>query len=397
MKQLSESAHWLGVTDWTTQYFHGYGLSTHRGTSYNSYLIKDEKIAVVDGVMASFADQWLENLEQLVDFSKIDYVISNHSETDHSGSLLALMEKAPQAKVIVTQKGKEHVQKQCHKDWNFQVVKTGDKISLGSKEVIFVEAKMLHWPDSMMTYLTGDNILFSNDAFGQHYATSSIFNDEAEMDEVYQEAIKYFTNILTPFRPMLLKKIEELKKLNLPIQMIAPSHGIIWRDNPMQVVEKYVEWASDYAEPRVTLLYDSMWDNTEIMTKAIAKGLHAAGVDYKMHHMVTADKNDIMTDIFRSKGVLLGSPTINNRYLPTTSPVLEEIRCLRFTNKMAATFGSYGWTGESPKLLAAHLEESKFEIVQEPLKVKFTPTEEELEQCFQFGKSFGEKVLSKFE
>ncbi|MDW7672946.1 MAG: flavodoxin domain-containing protein [Bacillota bacterium] len=396
MKKIKENVHWLGVTDWTIKYFHGYGYSTHRGTTYNSYLIKDEKIALIDAVWGPYAEEWLENLRQLVDLTKIDYVVCNHAETDHSSGLVALMKHIPNAEVIVSPKGKENVYKQYHQDWNFKVVKTGDKISLGKNELIFIESSMLHWPDNMMTYLTGENILFSNDAFGQHYASSSIFNDEVDLTEVYQESLKYYANILTPFSKLVMKKIDEIKGFNLPLDMIAPSHGIIWRDNPLQIVEKYYQWADNYSEPKAVVLFDTMWENTEKMAAAIVKGLDAAGVDYKVHHVVKSDKNDMISDIFKAKGVIVGSPTINNRYLPTTAPILEEIRCLKFSNKMGAAFGSFGWSGESPKLLEEHLAASKFEIVQEALRVKFTPTEDELTACFDFGKAFGEKILSSF-
>ncbi len=393
MKKLRDNVFWVGYTDWQLKHFHGYGLSTHRGSTYNSYLIMDEKIALVDAVWGPFAEEWLEQLKKVVDLNKIEYVICNHAETDHSGGFALLMKEIPNATFVVSAKGKEHVYKQYHQDWNFHVVKTGDKLSLGKNEVIFIEASMLHWPDNMMTYLTGEAILFSNDAFGQHYASGPIFNDEADECEVYQEALKYYANILTPFSKLVIKKIDEIKSFNLPLKMIAPSHGVIWRDNPMQIVEKYYEWASDYAEPRAVILYDTMWDNTELMAKEIARGLESAGVDYKLYHMSKSDKNDIAAEVFKAKGILVGSPTINNRYLPTSAPILEEIRCLRYSGKIAATFGSYGWTGESPRLLKEHLEGSKFEIVQEPLAIKFTPTEDELVKCFQFGKEFGERLL----
>lgn len=394
MKQLKENVYWVGITDWGLQHFHGFGFSTHRGATYNSYVIKDEKIAVVDAVWGPYANEWIEKLSQVVDLEKIDYVICNHAETDHAGSYVALMDKIPNATFVVSAKGKEHVHKQFHQDWNFKVVKTGDKISLGKRELVFIEATMLHWPDNMMAYLTEDNILFSNDAFGQHYASSKIFNDEVDETEVYQEAIKYYANILTPFGKLITKKIDEIKSFNLPLDMIAPSHGIIWRDNPMQIVEKYYEWASNYAEPTVVLIYDTMWSNTEKMALAIAKGLDASGVAYKIYHAAKADGADVATEIFKAKGILVGSSTFNNRYLPTTATILEEIRCLRFTGKIGASFGSYGWSGESPKLVEDHLAASKIDIVQDSLGIKFTPTVEELQTCYDFGKSFGEKVLA---
>ncbi|VVB88995.1 Type A flavoprotein FprA [uncultured archaeon] len=237
--ELKDGVYWVGVVDWNIKHFHGHEYTTHRGTTYNAYLIIDEKIALVDTVYGPYSHELIENIEKIIDIKKIDYVIANHAETDHSGGLPELMKFIPEATVVVSEKGKESIYKHYHYHWNFKTVKTGDTISLGKNSLVFVSAPMLHWPDSMFTYLTGKNILMPNDAFGQHYASSSRFNDEVDMVEVYQEAIKYYTNILTPFSDLVIKKIDEFKKLNLPVDSIAPSHGIIWRENPMHIVEKY--------------------------------------------------------------------------------------------------------------------------------------------------------------
>lgn len=396
MKELKDSVYWVGGTDWIVRHFHGYELSTHRGSTYNSYLIKDEKTVLIDTVWAPLTDMFLEHIKEVVDPSTIDYIVVNHAEPDHSGALSAILEYCPNATIVVSKAGLESTKKHYHKDWNFKVVGTGDKLNIGKNDLVFVEAKMLHWPDSMFTYLTGKNILFSNDAFGQHFASSDIFNDTVDEVEVAQEALKYYANILTPFSRFVTKKIEELKRFNLPIDIIAPAHGVIWRKNPMDIVEKYYEWAKGNSEKSVVILYNSMWGATHKMADYIAHGITEAGVSYKIYNAATADKNDVIAEIFKAKGILLGSSTVNNGILTSLSPFIEELTGLKFINKVGAAFGSYGWSGESPQILTEHLEKAKIKVLQEGLKIKYSPTEEELEDCFNFGKSFGEKLLAEF-
>lgn len=395
MKKLADNVFWVGATDWKVRYFHGYELSTHRGTSYNAYLIKDEKTVLIDTVWEPLTDRFMENLKEVVDICSIDYVVVNHAEPDHSGALPVIMEYIPDATVIVSKKGEESVKKYYQKDWNFKVVSTGDKINIGKNDLIFIEASMLHWPDSMFTYLTGENILFSNDAFGQHYASSKLFNDEADKAEVYQEALKYYANILTPFSKLVIKKIEEIKKLNLPVTMIAPSHGIIWRQNPLQIIEHYERWAKGETENSVVIIYNSMWGATHKMAEMIGKGIDFEGIKYKIFNSATADKNDILAEVFKSKGVILGSSTVNNGILASLTPIVDEIMGLQFKSKVGAAFGSYGWSGESPKLLEEHLKKCDIEVIQEAIKVKYMPTEEECEACIEFGRSFAQKMVSK--
>ncbi len=395
MKKLKENIYWVGANDWEVRYFHGYELSTHRGSTYNAFLIKDDKNVLIDTVWEPLTENFLERLKEVVDIKEIDYVVINHAEPDHSGALPVIMEYCPSATIIASKNGQESIKRHYHKEWNVKVVKTGDKINIGKNDMIFIEAPMLHWPDSMFTYLTGENILFSNDAFGQHFASSDIFNDEVDETEVYQEALKYYANILTPFSKLVLKKIDELKKLNVPVDMIAPSHGIIWRENPMRIVEKYYEWASGKSDNSVVIFYNSMWGATKKMAEHIGDGLDEVGVSYKIYNVATADKNDVITEIFKSKGVICGSSTVNNGILSSLTPVLEEMQGLKFTNKIGASFGSYGWSGESPKVLEEFLKKAKVEIIQENIKFKYVPNENELQECIDFGKSFGDKLLSE--
>ena len=395
MKEVKKDIYWVGAMDWKVRHFHGYELSTHRGSSYNAYLIKDEKTVLIDTVWEPLTDRFLENLREVVDIKKIDYIVMNHLEPDHSGALPVLMEYIPDATIIVSKRGSDSIKEHYHKDWNLKIVKQGKKLNIGKRDLIFIEAQMLHWPDSMFTYLSGDNILFSNDAFGQHYASSELYNDLVDEAELYQEALKYYANILTPFSRFVTKKIEELKGLNLPIDIIAPSHGIIWRKDPMKIVEKYYEWAQGKSGKNAVVIYNSMWGATHNMAEHIGKGLGAAGIEYKIFNSATADKNDILAEVFKAKGVMLGSSTVNNGLLTTLLPILKDLIGLKFSNKIGAAFGSYGWSGESPRLLSEYLSKAKIEVVQEGLKVKYMPDDKELEQCFDFGKNFGKILLEK--
>jgi len=385
--QVKNNVFWVGKIDWELRRFHGDEYSTHRGSTYNSYLIREKKVALIDTVWNPFAKEYVENLANIIPLDKIDYVIANHAESDHSGALPELMRHIPDKPIYCTANGVKSLKGHYHKDWNFQVVKTGDQLDLGDKKLIFVEAMMLHWPDSMFCYLTGDNILFSNDAFGQHYASEYMFNDLVDQAQLMAECIKYYANILTPFSPLVDKKIKEVLSFNLPVDIICTSHGVIWRDNPTQIVAKYVEWAGNYKENQITILYDTMWNATRIMAEAIAGGIKSSdrNVNIKLFNVSKSDKNDVITEIFKSKGIVVGSPTINRGILTAVASILEEIKGLRFAGKKAAVFGSYGWSGESPKVLAEHLEKSGFQLVDEGLKVLWNPDEAGLKQCYEFG------------
>jgi anaerobic nitric oxide reductase flavorubredoxin len=383
--ELTKGVYWVGVVDWALRHFHGFELTTHRGSSYNAYLITDEKTVLVDTVWGPFQEQLIENIREVIDPAKIDIVVANHAEVDHSGSLPAVMRHVPEATVIVSKRGLESVEGHFHQPWNFRAVQTGDKVSIGKRELIFVEAPMLHWPDSMFTYLTGDNILMPNDAFGQHYANAFRFNDEVDQEELYEEALKYYANILTPFSGMVSKKIEEVLALNLPVSMIAPSHGTIWRKDPLQIVKKYQEWAAQVPEKTAVILYDSMWDGTRHMAEAIGEGLAAENIPYKTFYIPTADRNDVITEIFKTKAVIVGSPTFNQGLLPTITPILEDLKGLKFQNKIGAAFGCYGWSGEAVKIIEDHLASCKIPVIIEGIRAKWQPKPDDLTRCREFG------------
>lgn len=390
--EIKPGIHWVGAVDWESRTFHGHELSIHRGTSYNSYLIKDEKTALVDTVWDPFKEEFLANLQAVIDPAKIDYVVINHAEIDHSGSLPQLMRLAPNAQLIVSRKGADSVPGHFFADWDMQSVKTGDSLKLGRHTLRFVEAPMLHWPDSMFTYVDGASLLLSNDAFGQHYATAFRFNDQVNQAELYQEALKYYANILTPFSGLVSKKIKELATLKLPIDMIAPSHGVIWRQNPGQIVRQYDEWARQEPEARAVIVYDTMWHATRKMAEAIAAGLGEGGVDHRVYHAATADRNDVLAEIFKAGAVILGSPTLNNGLLPTIWPLLQDIKGLKFKNKMGGAFGSYGWSGEGVGIIEQHLAACKFSVPERGISCKWQPDREALAACRRYGNTLAAKI-----
>ncbi|MHB1346643.1 MAG: anaerobic nitric oxide reductase flavorubredoxin [Candidatus Humimicrobiaceae bacterium] len=391
--KVNDNVTYVGKIDWELRKFHGEELSTFKGTSYNSYLIRDIKTALIDTVWTPFAKEFIEKLSTEIDLSKIDYVIANHAEPDHSGALQALMERIPEKPIYCTQNGIRSLKGHYHKEWNFIPVKTGDKLNLGKKDLIFVEAKMLHWPDSMFCYLTEDNILFSNDAFGQHYANALMFNDLADQHDLFEEAIKYYANILTPFGSFVEKKINEILSLKLPVNMICPSHGVIWRKNPLQIAEKYLQWAQGYIENQVTIVYDTMWNGTRQIAEKIAEGIKSKDkeTNIRIYNSARNDINTIITEIFKSKAFLIGSPTINKGVLISTAALLEFIKGLSFKNKKASAFGSYGWSGESVKTITEELIKAGIEIMDDGIKIQWQPGTEEFAAIYKYGQDLALK------
>ena len=393
--KLKNNAYWVGKTDWELRKFHGDEYSTHRGSTYNSYLVQEEKTVLIDTVWAPFAKEYVANLEEETKLEDIDYIIVNHAEIDHSGSLPELMARIPETPIYCTQAAIGSLTGHYHKDWNFVPVKTGDTLDIGNgKKFVFVEMKMLHWPDSMASYLTGDNILFSNDAFGQHYANAHLFNDLVDQEELFEECIKYYANILTPFSSLVSRKIEEVQGLGVPIDIIATSHGVVWRDNPMQIVEKYIDWSNNYQENQITILYDTMWNGTRRMAEAIAEGIQAENGDVrvKLYNAAKTDKNDVITEVFKSKMILVGSPTINKGISVAIAGILEEMEGLRFKNKKASAFGSYGWSGESVGKIHKRLEDAGFELINKGYKALWNPTETSIAECKAFGREMAKSL-----
>ncbi|MBF1176516.1 MAG: anaerobic nitric oxide reductase flavorubredoxin [[Eubacterium] sulci] len=393
-KRVTDKVTWVGKIDWELKKFHGDELSTMEGSSYNSYLIRDKKTVLMDTVWGPYDTEFVNRLKEEIDLKEIDYIVMNHNESDHSGTLPALMREIPDTPIYCTKKGESILRGLYHQDWNYVNVKTGDELEIGDSKLVFVEASMLHWPDTMMTYMTGDNILFSNDVFGQHYASEMLYDDMDDISKLLHEAEKYYTNIITPFSTFVTKKLAEVQGMNLKIDLVAPSHGIIWRENIGLIMDLYAKWANNYQEDQITLIYDTMWQSTRKMAEAIAEGIQQASPNttIKILNAVKNDKNDILVEVFKSKAILVGSPTINNGFSYAIAGILEMIKGLKFKNKKAASFGSYGWSGEAAKLIKEFLEESKFAIVNDGIRVNWAPDQETIEQLREYGRKFVEEI-----
>ena len=396
-KKISDNITWVGKVDWELTMFHGNELSTKRGSSYNAYLVRGlKKTVLLDTVWGPYDKEFVSRLKEEVPLDQIDAIIMQHNETDHSGALAELMREIPDTPVYCTAKGEAILRGHYHQDWNFVNVKTGDVLELGGDErLTFIEAPMLHWPDTMFTYYNGGGgVLFSNDGFGQHYASENLFNDEVPECEMMYEALKYYANILSTYSPMVSRKVKEILGMNLPLAMICPSHGVIWRKNPAQIVEKYLQWSDSYQEDQVTIVYDTMWNSTRLMAEALARGIkaEAPATTVKILNAAKEDKNDILTEVFRSKAALVGSPTINYGYSFAIAGILEMLKGMRLKKKKAAAFGSYGWSGEGAKLISAALTEAGFEVVEEGCRTLWVPDAKALGDVEEYGRSFALKL-----
>lgn len=384
-KHVAANVSWIGYLDYELKQFHGSEYSLHHGSSQNAYLIEEGKTVLMDTVWMPHEFDFLANLKEVMhgDLHKIDYIVANHGEVDHSGSLPLLMQEIPDTPIYCTAAAVQSLEGQYGKlGWNFHVVKTGDELDIGNgKKLVFIEMRMLHWPDSMATFLTGDNILFSMDAFGQHYCCPEMFNDRADQNVMWDEALKYYVNIVNPFAPVLKTKLAELKKMNLPVSMICPSHGVIWRDNPMQIVEAYEKWCSaDNREDQVVIAYDTMWNGTEKIAHAIAEeiGRQSPSTRILVYNIADSDKNDVVAEIFKARAVAVGSPTEINDVLSSVSGWLTYVKSMKFKNKRGGAFGCYGWGGGASKVIQNRLTEAGFTVIPETVDANWNPKEEDL-------------------
>lgn len=389
--ELAKGIYLVGAVDWNTRDFHGY--KTPRGVTYNSYLIVDEKICLIDTVKAPFAKELLERISLVVDPESIDYIVMNHVEPDHSGALPTIMEAAPKAQVVITEQGRSEIVKYFGQEYDFRVVKNGDSLSLGQRTLKFIPLPMLHWPDSMATYAEEDQILFSNDAFGQHYSTNFKFDDENDLSELYYEAKKYYANILMPFSKLVVKALDSLG--TLPIRMIAPSHGLIWRSHLTDILELYQKWSKGETDPLVLVIYDSMWGSTEIMARRILEGLTAAGIKSKLFRMADSDKSELIAELLQARGLIVGSSTLNNGMLPNMAALLYYIKGLKPLNKNGAVFGAYGWAGGAQADMEQSLKAAGILVESSGPTLKWAPTQDEIQRCFDFGLEFGHKMLAR--
>jgi anaerobic nitric oxide reductase flavorubredoxin len=387
--QLAEGVYWVGAIDWGIRNFHGY--STHRGTTYNAFLIVDKKITLIDTVKAPFFGEMLRRIREIVDPAKIDYVISNHVEMDHSGSLPMMLEAANRAELITTAKfGEAGLKKHFCLNRPMIAVKEGDTLDIGNRKLVFVPTPMLHWPDSMVTYSPQDGILFSSDAFGQHLATSERFEDEGDMAVIMQEAAKYYANILMLFGHLIPGTVSKLSGLS--IKVIAPDHGVIWRSDPGKIIRAYSDWAAGKTVSKALVIYDTMWHSTEKMAGAIVDGLMGEGVKVKSYNLTASDKSDIIADVLDARALIIGSPTLNNGMFPSVAEFLCYLKGLKPKNKIGAAFGSYGWGGGATKAVTQEMEQAGIELVEEAITFKWVPDELELQRCVELGQRIARKM-----
>jgi len=392
---IKNDIHWIGCVDWDRRNFHGYSLSP-KGTTYNAFLIKDQKNTIVDTVAAECAGEFLCNAARVTDLSKIDYIVVNHVEPDHSGALPRLVQACKPEKIICSAMGEKALKEYYDIDgWPLHIVKTGDSVSIGTRTLHFIETRMLHWPDSMMTYVAPDKLLISSDAFGQNYATAERFADEVDQDELLRQAARYFANIVLPFSSVTLKILDAVKSLKLDIDMIAPDHGLIWRGGMAnRILAEYRQFAIQKPVNRAVVFFDTMWRSTEAMAHAIAEGLFDAGTPVSVLSLKTNHHSDVMEEIFYSGAVLAGSSTHNNGVLPSVAAMLAYMKGLKPQNKVAAAFGSYGWSGEALKDLNDAMAAMRCQIV-EGLRVKNKPTHDHLKACVELGRAVSRSLRDK--
>jgi anaerobic nitric oxide reductase flavorubredoxin len=355
-------------------------------------MILDQKTVLVDTVKHTFSKELSDNIEEVTDFDNIDYIIVNHVEMDHSSSLPVIAEKAKNATVVCSEKGKDAIT--CHYGDKFkiQTVKTGDTLNLGDHTLTFVEAPMLHWPDSMMTYVNPDKILMPNDAFGQHLASSQRFDDEVDEHILMEEAATYYANILMPLGPLITRKIQEITQLGIAPTMIAPSHGIIWRSNPSRIVNAYLQWSEGKAKRKISIVYDTMWGSTDKMARTIADGAASQGVEVKLLKLRATDVTEVVTEILDSKAVIVGSPTLNNQMFPTLGHFLTYITGLKPKGKTWSFFGSFGWGGGAVRGMTETARKAGFEVHEPGVEVKYVPGKEDLQKCFELGKQIASEI-----
>ncbi len=388
--EISKGIYWLGVIDWNIRDFHGY--STYQGSTYNSFLIMDEKIALIDTVKKEFADELIASISQLVDPKKIDYVISNHTEMDHTGALPRVMHRIGEDKPLYCSKmGHKNISRHFSQKWNYQPVENGGELSLGKRTLTFLETRMLHWPDSMFTYVNEDKILFSSDGFGQHYAGVERFDDEVG-EAIMPHAKKYFANILLLYAPLILKLVDKVKEMGLAIDMICPDHGIIWRKDPEKIINSYVEWSLQKPKRKAVVIFDTMWHSTETMAETIVASLAEEGVEARPMHLRTCHRSDIITEVVDAGAIVMGSPTLNNGLFPTVSDFLTYMKGLKPLNKVAAAFGSYGWSGEAVKLINSEFEQMKFDIIDPGVRINYVPDDGGIDACYDLGKKIAKAL-----
>lgn len=396
--ELKNDIYWVGAVDWAIRDFHGY--ETPKGTSYNNYLIIDEEPTLLDAVHENFVHYSIENISRIIAPSKIKHIIINHIENDHATGLDRILEHAKEATIYLTERGKKGLSKLLDlSQFNVKTVKTGDTLKIGKRTLHFIETPMMHWPDSMFTYIVEEKILISQDAFGQHLATVERFDDEfidsCSVGELEDAVIDYYANILMPYGNVIKNKLEELKKSGLEIQMIAPDHGIIWRSHVERILSIYSDMVEARARLGAVIVYDTMWHSTEQMVYPIAKGIEDQGIPVKIMKLRSTPKSVAITQAWKHRGLLIGSPTLNNNIFPPVADFMTYLKGLRPQKRLFAAFGSYGWSGEAVPQLYEMAKAMKLELFEPGLKVMYKPSQEEIQKCYDFGIAFG-KALKEF-
>ncbi len=388
--QIQKDIYDVGVQDWAVRDFHGY--KTERGATYNSYLIMDEKITLIDTVKAPFAEELLRNISQVTPLESVEYIVINHVEPDHSGAMPALAKACPNAKFIISMAGKNEAIQHYGDIFDFEVVKDGATLNIGKRTLTFAMMTMLHWPDSMATYCAEDKILFSNDAFGEHYATSKRFDDEVDESELFYEARKYFANILWPFAKLIGKALAKLG--GLEITLIAPSHGVVWRKNIAKILDCYAKWGQGVCDGSLVIAYESMWGGTEKLARAIARGAQRSGATVKVFKLSQTPNSTVIAELFTASGLLVGSPTLNSGMMPSMGSFLTYAKGLTPTGKKAASFGTFGWAGGAQKDMDELLGKFAAEVLP-GYQCKWTPQPINLDAAEQFGYDFAQELLEK--
>ena len=386
--EIKPDIYWVGGIDWDIRNFHGY--STNRGTTYNSYLIIDKKITLVDTVKHYLFDEMLSRIKEIVEPKKIDYIVSNHVEMDHSGSLPKILEVCPNATVLTSTRGEKGLKRHYKKDWKLKVIKSGETLNIGKRTLHFVEVPMVHWPDSMVTYIPSDKLLLPNDAFGQHIASSERFDDEIEWGILKEEAAKYYANIVMPYGSQVEKALEALS--GLEIDMIGPSHGIIWRSLIPDILKEYKKWATYETENKALIIYDSMWGSTEKIAYALREGIEESGIPVTIRNLKNTHMSDIITDVISTKLILLGSPTLNNSMLPSMGGFLTYLKGLRPKNRLGFVFGSYGWGGQAVSEIEKILKDLAWDIPFEGVNLNYIPDKKELIEVKKIGNKLGNNL-----
>lgn len=383
--EIKPDIFWVGGIDWDIRNFHGY--STNRGTTYNSYLINDEKITLVDTVKPKFMGEMLSRIEEIVEPKKIDYIISNHVEMDHSGSLPEIAKICPNATIITSTRGEKGLNKHYKDNLNLKVVDSGESLNIGKRNLTFVHIPMVHWPDSMVTYVKKDKLLLSNDSFGQHIASQERFDHELEWGVLKEEAAKYYANIVMPYGSQVEKALSSIQ--DLEINMIAPSHGIIWKTHIDKIVNEYKKWAKYESEQKALIIYDSMWGSTEIIANVLREGINEIGINVSIRNLKNTHISDIISEVLTTKLILLGSPTLNNGLLPTMGGFLSYMKGLRPKNKIGFVFGSYGWGGQAVGEIEKIIRDLSWDIPIQNININYIPTEDDLKNIKNIGNKLG--------